>query len=201
MADRRNALVYAALSGGKSARSEPRGWVAGLNAVVAREGSVAGAARALDVPRTSLRRWLTGESQPPAVRRLQVERRASAITRRARLTPGREARILRAKTIVITAAWMYDVNSDARRRAKGKARTDNTRTIRFTVGATGSLGMDAQVRQALVTAFLDGMSGTDPGPGLFDAVAENMTDEWYRERFGLPADHGEGWHIEKVSIK
>lgn len=201
MSDRRNAATYAALSGGRSARSEPQGFLPGLNAVVAREGSVAGAARALDVPRTTLRRWLTGESQPPASRRADVLRRASQITRRNRMPAGREARIRKARTIVITAAWQYDVDNDAGRRAKGKARSDNMREIRFQVGARHSTGMDADVPGKVIDAFLAGMNGTDPGFGLFAILAEGMTEDWYRERFSMRPGHPEGWIVEKVRFQ
>lgn len=197
---RRNAATYGALSGGRSARSEPQGFLAALTAVVAREGSVAGAARSLDVPRRTLRRWLTGEGQPSDLRRAAVVRRASQITRRARLTTGREARILRGRVIEITAAWQYDVANDAKRRSAGKARTDNTRVLRFSIGSSGSTGIDADVRQELVDAFLDGASGTDPGAGLFAVIADAMTDDWYRERFALPTSHGDGWDVQKVRI-
>lgn len=198
MSDRRNAATYAALSGGRSARSEPQGFVPGLNAVVAREGSVAGAARALDVPRRTLRRWLTGESQPPAARRAAVLRRASQITRRNRMPAGRETRIRKARTIVVTAAWQYDVDNDAARRKKGKARADNMREIRFQVGARHTTGMDPDTPDRLVDAFLAGESGIDPGRGLFSIIAEGMTEDWYRERFGLRAGHPEGWIVERV---
>lgn len=190
MSDRRNAAVYGALSRGRNARSEPQGWLLGLNAVVAQAGSVSGAARELDVPRRTLRRWLTGEGLPDPARRARVMSRASMITRRARFHPTTERRIRKAKQVTIVAEYRYDRNNRA---------LFGPRTINFYVGSNGDTGMTAGVGDQLADAFLAGASGTDPGAGLFDVLSAAMTDDWYRDHFQDPGSHG--WDVEKVIFK
>jgi hypothetical protein len=185
----------------RSARSEPAGFLVGLNAVVAAAGSVAGAARELDVPRRTLRRWLTGESKPPAARAVQVARRASTITRRARLLPATERRIRRARVVEIKCIYRYDVASAVAAAAKAgqsvRAR-DWSRTIRFHIGAGGTTGIGDLVASDTIGGFLAGWSGLDPGPGLFQIIADAMTDDWYRQHM---QEHGpQGFDIERVKF-
>ncbi len=195
MSDRRNSAAYRAVSG----RLGPRGeagpdFRSRLLRVVAASGSVAGAARDLGVPRRTLRRWLSGESQPPAARRAQVDAAALALVRRARLNPDREKRLRKARTVVIVATYRYDAL---------KKPGITPRTITFRLGANGSDGMRAGAVGLLLSAFLGGTSGDDSyatQPGLFEPLAYSMTDTWYREAF-LSADAEHGFDVERVVIK
>lgn len=171
-------------------RGEQGDFRTSLARVVAASGSVAGAARALDVPRRTLRRWLSGEGAPNAQRRAQVDAAALSLIRRARLTPDREKRLRRARTVTIVAVYRYDANN----RPKTKPRT-----ITFHIGRGGTDGMARDVVPRLVGGFLAGGSGMDPGSGLFDHLTDAMTDDWYREHF--TADDEEGWDVDRVIIR
>lgn len=183
MSDRRNEATYRAITGGRSPHTERQGdWRIGLRLVVdIAGGNVSAAARALDVPRRTMRRWLAGEGAPRGERRAQVAALARQYVRRAerrnRLSAGRERRLRAARTVTIAWKYRYDVNTDPNARER--------RTV-FDIGGTGSTGLAGDTMAALVDAYLAGAEGRDGEPGadtggLFSRIADRMGDEWYRD--------------------
>lgn len=196
MSDRRNEAVYRAITGGRSPRTEQATWMDGLRFVVGLTGgNVSAAARALDVPRRTLRRWLAGEGVPPAHRRAQVARMAGGMVRRQRLPEGRERRLRRARSVIVKAYYRYDrtrYNADAR-------------DITFRVGDDSPTGLNAGVMGDVIERYLAGGEATDESArgfngGLFGPIAAAMGDEWYREH--MQTDHPEeGFDVFQVRFR
>lgn len=188
MTDHRNEAVYRYLTGGRSPRTEPRGWLASLTVVVGATGSVSAAARALDVPRRTMRRWLAGEGQPDSGRRDIVMNAVARATRRDRMPAPRERRVRAAKTITITGVDRYD---------------DAPRTVTFKLGG-GTTGLRAGALDRVVDAYLAGGEATDGGSqmgrGLFAIIADSMQDSWYQRFFHSDAPDN-GNDIERITIK
>lgn len=178
MADQRNRATYQAIAGRRwSPGSEPAasgGFVDWLAVIVgAFGGNVSAAARAMDVPRRSVRDWLAGTTRPGPERRSLVRRTAAALTRRTRLTAGREPRLRNARTIRIEGVDRYD---------------DEERDVTFHVGQQGTTGLAPGTLGRLVDAYLGGGNASDDRrsmPGLFDVIIDGMTDPngWYQTFF------------------
>lgn len=204
MSDQRNEATYRAITGGRSPHTERRAdWQDGLRLVVGLAGgNVSAAARALDVPRRTLRRWLdpNDKSMPPPERRERVARAARGMVRRderrRRLKPGREARLRRARKITITSRYRYDVEDR------------DARVVTFDLDDTGSTGLADGVMGSLIDAYLagavavdgSGLVAVDYTGGLFHRIADAMTDDWYREHMSSH-DPDDGFDILGVSIK
>lgn len=201
MTDRRNEASYRAITGGRSPRTETRGWMQGLDFYIRAQGSKAAAARALDIPRRTLRNWL-GEGgrrpvMPPADRKDRIVAAVVRAQRRSRLDAGREARLRGAKTITVEGVDRYD---------------EQPRKVTFNVGQAGSTGITSDTPDLLVTAYLaggealDGDDRTDPGlfggagRGLAALIVDGITDDWYREFFQSDR-HDWGVDVHKVTIR
>jgi len=188
--DQRNQATYRAITGGRSPRTETTSWSDALAIVVSRIGSVAGAARVLDVPRRTLRRWLAGESQPSAERRRVVQGAVRRLERRQRLTGRRETRLRGATTVRVQGVDRYD---------------GAERDVIFRIGGRASIALDAGTLDALVDRFLQGGSADDGGAtaqnsGLFGELVDGMQDRWYRDFFRA-TDRDWGCDVYAVTIK
>jgi hypothetical protein len=172
MSDQRNEVTYRAITGGRSPRTEPTTLPAALAVVVASvQGNVSAAARALGVPRRTLRDWLAGTKTPKPANRSLIMATAKRMSRRTRLNPKREARLRGARSIRIQGIDRYD---------------DKERDVTFTLDGPMTTRLDPAVFGELVDAFLRGVSGIDdpllPGSGLFnDVLPAAMLDpnNWY----------------------
>lgn len=200
MTDHRNGATYRAITGGRSPRTETRGWMEGLQFFIRAHGSKAAAARALDIPRRTLRNWL-GEGgarpvQPPAERRDRIVGAVARAQRRARLTASREARLRKAKTITIEGVDRYD---------------GEERKLTLNIGTSGSTGVAGDTMDRLINAYLAGGEALDGdaaesgflggrGRGLGAIIVDGITDQWYREFFTSTAPDW-GVDIDKVTIR
>lgn len=195
MADRRNSATYRAITGGRSPRTETRGWMEGLHFYVNAMGGKAQAARQLDVPRRTLRNWLAG-TMPPPERKARITSLVVRAQRRGRLDAKREARLRNAKTI----------------RIEGKDRYNGEdRKVTFQIGESGSTGIAADVMDRLINSYLAGGEALDNpsessdlfgggGRGLAAIIADSISDDWYREFFQA-TDPDWGVDIDKVTIR
>lgn len=197
MTDFRNEATYRAITG-RSPRTESAGasWQAGMRLVVSLAGgNVSAAARALDVPRRTMRRWLAGESTPPADRRAQVARLALQVVRRDRLKPPRERRLRRAKTIVVKCRYRYDPPDE-----------ESRREIVFRIDGEGNhTSTRTDVMEQVLARYLGGAPATDDSHadhlgGLFAPIADALQDDWYSEHFH--STHAEeGFDVYEVRFK
>lgn len=189
--DNRNGVTYRAITGGRSPRTEVDDWQSGLAFFIRLHGSETAAARALDVPRRTLRNWLGKFGRtivPPADRKARVIGVMVNAQRRARLKPGREKRLRAAKTITVEGTDRYD---------------GAPRTTVFTVGKGGSLGITADVMTRLVDAYLNGANAGPEnlkGNGLAGYFTRRILDPWYRDFYNTNAPDW-GIDIDKVTIK
>lgn len=195
MTDRRNYATYRAITGGRSPHTEATDWQTGLQVFIRAHGSEAAAARALEVPRRTLRNWLGKFGKvvvPPADRQARVVGLMVRAQRRARLTPGREKRLRAAKKITIEGVDRYD---------------GNDREVTFHVGQGGSTGITSDVVNKLIDAYLFGAQGTDDhtilggqNDGLAGMITRRIVDSWYNEFFN---DTKPDWGIDihKVTIR
>lgn len=191
MSDRRNGATYRAITGGRSPRTETTDWMTSLQVFIRAHGSETAAARALDVPRRTLRNWLGKfgkPTTPPADRKARVVGLMVRAQRRARLAPGREKRLRAAKVITISGIDRYD---------------GEDREVSFYVGQGSSTGITGDVMNKLIDGYLlgaDGLDGQslDQNGGLAGFITRRLTDPWYRDFFN---DSRSDWGIDIHEVK
>lgn len=179
--------LYSAITKGRSPRTEPSTLPAALAVIIGAAGSVAGAARAMGVPRRTFRDWIEkGYAGKPTgtggTRNSEVVRAALRIERRNRLPRGREQRMRNTppSTVTISGTYMY----------RGRDNKLEDRRDSVDVGQylqAGTLG-------AVLDVFLDGGSLDELGD-TFAAGIDDPTD-FYSDT--LSSDDAHGWDVDGV---
>lgn len=200
MSDERNEQAYRAVTGKSPATEPAHDFARSLGLLVRsfggqqRTADALGAAMGQTIPRRTLRRWLAGENRPNAARRQLVEQAAALLVRRQRLDRKREARIRRARTVIVKARMRY--------RDEGAART-----IKFSVGGPQSTRLDPGAIVALVDAYLAGATAADgPGDqnsGIFAPLVAGMdqTPDGYADMFREEDPRGLAFDVEHVAFR
>lgn len=178
--------TYAAISG-RSLSTEPSSWTGALGWFVkAAGGNVSAAARLAGVPRRSMRDWLSGVSRPKGPRESALIRSAQLSERRARLRPGREARLRNGTSGGVTIVGSYNYDDDS----SGNAKSRTVDIGKF---------MEPDAVDQLVDAYL---SGADE-EGLREVFADQITMDptgFYQRTLALNPQHTHGWTVTRVTL-
>lgn len=180
------AQVYKAISG-RSINTEPDDFPGALRWFMRKGGNPSAAARLAGVPRRTMRDWLDGKGLGPrsSARRAALVESARLSERRARLRPGREARIRAAGDggdvvdIQVTGAYNYDGVMEDR------------------APIMVSEYMPTDAGDQLVDAYLNG-AGPDELRTLFADLIEDAP--FYANTMGLPPDDDHGWTVSNVRM-
>jgi hypothetical protein len=165
--------LYRWLTGGRSPATEPNTLPKALGRIVAGAGSVSGAARLLDVPRSTVRGWIAGR-RPKGNAAAVVVQTAVGMERRDRLRPGRERRL----------AAQGRVTFEGQQKGRPGGRT-------VTLSEDGLYLRGGTIR-AVIDAFLSGA----PIAALGVALHRGITDDFYRAMFH-PRHEGGGSPVEQ----
>lgn len=173
--------TYAAISQ-RSMNTEPSSWTAALGWFVkAAGGNVSAAARLAGVPRRSMRDWVSGVSRPKGPRAADLIRSAQLSERRARLRPGREARLRNGNpdSIQVVAVYNYD---------GGTPRTCD-------VGKY----MEPDALDQLVDAYLSGADEEQMREVFADQITQDPTG-FYAQTMARGPDDSHGWTVHAVTL-
>lgn len=175
------AKTYSAIST-RGMSTEPSSWAGALGWFVrAAGGNVSAAARMAGVPRRSMRDWVAGVSRPKGPRAAALIQTAKVSERRARLKPGREARLRNGTPANITLVGTYNYDGG------------NPRTVLI-----GNY-MDDDALDELVDAYL---SGADAGE-LREVFADQITNDpsgFYERTMRRGPGDSHGWTVQVVTL-
>lgn len=169
--------LYRLITNGRSPRTEPTTFPAALAVLIRSAGSAAGAARALGVSATTVRRW-RDSGRAPAGRASLVVQVATAVERRARLKPGREKRLRKPQPGMKVAGKVKISDYEEERDIElGQYAEENA------MGAAIDAYLAGESLDAIGDAFADGISGasfyedlfSSEGPGEIDVDPGGIT--------------------------